>query len=97
MLFMIVRKDCPYCAEAGKNLKKIRKKYPVLQKIPLTILREEMLSAEYDYYYTPVFFWNREKISEGEYTEKALFSVLKKAYAFYQIKKDESSHADKTI
>ena len=82
-LYMITREDCPYCMEAEKNLHRIMENSPYLCCVRLKILRDVGDPAgEWDHYYTPAFFWDKEKLSEGEYTEEALRRILEKVYQF---------------
>jgi len=78
-LYMITRKDCPYCKEAEKNLNMVLRKYPLPRNISLEVMAEA--GEEWDHFYTPAFYLEKEKIAEGEYTEEAILKILKEVYA----------------
>lgn len=81
MLLIITRADCPYCAAAKRNLARLTERYAQYRALKPTFLTEtEKLRAEYDYYYTPAYFWDKEKLAEGSYTEEELSDLLREAY-----------------
>ena len=81
MLFMIAREDCPYCAEAKRNLAELLCVFPQFQKIPVCFAEEgARIFAEWDYYYLPAYFRDKEKLAEGEYTREDLKKILDRAY-----------------
>lgn len=81
VLTIVTRKHCPYCEEAEKNLAKILRENPALRQLPIRFLPEESTEhPEQDYYYVPAFFWDNDKLAEGEYTEESLRKILEQAY-----------------
>ena len=85
MLYIMIRADCPYCAEAKKNLKKITEETPEYKNLPISWVEEDG-DEERDHYYIPAYFWDKEKLGEGEYREKDVRALLEKAYRIFEEK-----------
>ena len=85
MLYMIYGESCPYCAEAKKNLQRLFSEFPHFCRIPMGFLGEgEKLFAEWDHYYIPAFFWDKEKLAEGCYRERDLKELMERAYDLWR-------------
>lgn len=88
MLCIMIRADCPYCAEAKKNLKKILEETPALKEIPICWTEES--DEERDHYYIPAYFWDKEKLGEGEYREEEVRELLERAYVLDRERRKEA-------
>jgi len=81
MLYIITREDCPYCSAAKRSIDRILKEKPALQELQFAYLEEkEDVTSEYDYYYTPAFFWDKEKLAEGSFAEETVAEILSRAH-----------------
>ncbi len=80
MLYIITREGCPYCAAAKQNIQQLMRENAKFREIPMMFLEEGMNAAEeYDFYYAPAYFWDKEKLAEGEFTAEELHGILDRA------------------
>ena len=80
MLFIITREDCPYCAAAKENILSVLRDHPELNRVKMEFLTETAeLTGKYDYYYSPAYFWDKEKLAEGVFAAEDIAEVLRRA------------------
>lgn len=80
MLYIITREDCPYCAAAKENILMQLQKHSELNMLKMDFLQEtEELTGKYDYYYTPAYFWDKEKLAEGVFSADEVAELLRRA------------------
>ena len=77
MLYIITREGCPYCAAAKENISRIIMEHPGLQIMYLE--ETQAIMEQYDYYYTPAYFWDKEKLAEGSYSEEGVAEIISRA------------------
>ncbi len=79
-LVMIVREGCPYCERAEESLAAAIAAHPELSDTEIIKVDAESGEAEkYDFFYSPAFFLNGRKLSEGESGFDAAVSILERA------------------
>lgn len=77
MLYIITREGCPYCAAAKENMERLMRENAELRTVPVRFLEEGVISADqYDFYHAPAYFWDNEKLAEGEFTPEELRKIL---------------------
>ena len=82
MLYIITREGCPYCAAAKENLEQLTAEDAGAYKLPMVYLNENDSAAEqFDFYYAPAYFWDNEKLAEGEFTPGELREIIKRAHS----------------
>lgn len=76
---MFITSWCPYCKQAEKMMEELSQNNPEYQKLNIEIIDEELhpnIAREYDYYYVPTFFVDKEKLHEGVPTKDAIKKVF---------------------
>lgn len=80
MLYIITREGCPYCAAAKENIERLMQEDAEMRQVPIAFLTEGA-AEEYDFYYAPAYFWDKEKLAEGEFTPEELRVILSRAHS----------------
>ena len=84
MLYIITRDGCPYCAAAKENMEQLMQEDAQLRAVPIRFLAEAAATEQYDFYYAPAYFWDKEKLAEGEFTSEELRGILFRAHSRMQ-------------
>lgn len=67
-LIMFYLDDCGYCHKAHRAIDELQHENPQYQSIEIEKIEEEQypdIAAQYDYYATPTFYLNGEKLFEA--------------------------------
>ena len=77
-LTIFILNNCPYCIYAKIHLTKLLKD-PKYQNININYINEKTnkeLSNQYNYYYVPSFYYNKQKLYEGAINKTRLKQLL---------------------
>lgn len=76
--------SCPYCRRADKFVEDAFAARPEYAgEIKITRIDERLnpeIADQYDYYYVPTFFYEGEKLHEGDISKKEVEELLEKVY-----------------
>jgi thioredoxin 1 len=73
---------CPYCKLARKLIDDLKLENPDYQNIPVDFIDEELhpeISMQYDYYYVPTLYINKNKLHEGIPTKEIIKNIFDSA------------------
>lgn len=64
---------CPYCKQARALIDELKSEYPEYRNVQVNIVDEEEhpeISKQYEYYYVPTIYLDKEKLHEGVPTKE---------------------------
>lgn len=70
---------CPYCKLARKLIDELSSENPDYQNITVDFIDEELhpeVSKQYDYYYVPTLYIDKNKLHEGVPTKEIIKSIF---------------------
>lgn len=76
---MFILKNCPYCKRAIRSIKELKEEYPCFKQIEIELIDEQVeheLANQYDYYYVPSLYDNKNKLHEGAITKDELKNIF---------------------
>lgn len=79
---MFVTSWCPYCKQALSIMEDLKSKDSKYQDVEVKIIDEELepeISKQYDYYYVPTYYVDKEKVHEGVPSQEIVTAVFEKA------------------
>ena len=79
---MFTMEGCPYCRQALRWMDELMQQYPEYNDVPLTLIDETKqpdVANQWDYYYVPTYFVDKDKLHEGAATKEKIQRVFERA------------------
>lgn len=73
---------CPFCRAADRMIEELEAENPEFLKVPIKKIEERENSAlanQYDYFYVPCLWIDKQKLHEGAASKEKLRAVLQQA------------------
>lgn len=73
---------CPYCKQAHTLMKELIQENPKYKDLDINVIDEELhpkISSQYNYYYVPTFYIEKEKAHEGVPSKDIIREIFEQA------------------